>query len=352
MAHPPGPRLSGYIGYLPDARIDDILVDWKHGIHSFRNVRATLLELAYALTVDKTAKGAVILLLDSRITRPRLERELALARGALHPDVAQKIWIILEEEGRYPGLPSRLGRTFEAKLRKAVRLAAPAHRARYPQYTVLHLLIHQWLLDRGPMTTEWLVRASGSSYPTVAAALQRYEHVIARGSDRKVQLRRFPRDEWAEMVAMSDKYRSTERYADRSGQPRSPESLLGRLARRASPDVAVGGVNAGRFYDPRLDLRGTPRLDLSVAGAGASCEDLVKSLDPALERLESRSEPASVVVHHTQVKDSLFQQDPKGKLRYADPVETLLDLHEARLEPQASELLQFFVSRRKTRSPG
>jgi hypothetical protein len=127
--------------------------------------------------------------------------------------------------------------------------------------------------------------------------------------------------------------------------------LLGRLARQAMPDVAVGGVNAGRFYDPRLDLRGTPRLDLSLIDKGASSEELVKSLDPALERVESRGEAGSVVVHHTQVKEPLYQQDPKGKFRYADPVETLLDLHEARLESQAAELLQFFVSRRKVRAP-
>jgi hypothetical protein len=60
-----------------------------------------------------------------------------------------------------------------------------------------------------------------------------------------------------------------------------------------------------------------------------------------LERTIRRDESPSLVIHALRRAESLFQPGEDG-LPWADPVECLLDLHEARLESQALEFLNSF----------
>jgi len=64
-------------------------------------------------------------------------------------------------------------------------------------------------------------------------------------------------------------------------------------------------------------------------------------LDPALEKATRRDESPTLVIHTIRRAESLFQP-VENDLPWADPVECLLDLHEARLESQALEFLQSF----------
>ena len=131
------------------------------------------------------------------------------------------------------------------------------------------------------------------------------------------------------MVALSDEVRAATRFVARSGQARSPQSLLRRL----------------RHYDPEIDLVGVPRVDLSLHCPGKRVDwSFVERLDPALEKTERRDDPAALVVHLVRREAALFQSDDSG-MQWADPVECLLDLHEARMESQAMEFLDFFTKR-------
>ena len=108
---------------------------------------------------------------------------------------------------------------------------------------------------------------------------------------------------------------------------------------------ALGGVLAARHYHPELDLMGLPRLDLCVHSPGRWPDvSFVRRLDPALEATPNPTEPARLIVHFVRQAKSLFLEGPDG-LAWADPVECLLDLHEARLEPQAAELVSAFRER-------
>ena len=346
-------RTHAHIGYEPDAQIDDFLVGVSVGASSFRNVRAILLAMAYLLA-GKPGKSALLVLTSTRITQPRLERELELAGQVMKPGIAKRLHVTIETGGRYSSLPAGLRSGFPAKLTEVVNAGiAKTVRARRPanssEYAILEILIHEWLLARGPMTTDRLMKISGSSYPTVANALKLFDPILVRHSDRQVELRRFPQHEWAGLVAVSERVRATKRFTDRSGQPRSPEAMFRRLRKLNLPNVAVGGVMAARnFYLPSFDLAGTPRLDLTVnTGAGVDW-DFVKELDPAIE-IAARGESANLVVHQIHRRESLFVEGKDG-VRYADPVECLLDLHEARLEQQAQQLLQTLIGRRKSLS--
>jgi hypothetical protein len=98
--------------------------------------------------------------------------------------------------------------------------------------------------------------------------------------------------------------------------------------------VYIGGVAAARHYYPRFDLNGLPRLDLvTTSEVGV---DWLRKLDPALRPTNDPARSPVLVVHPTEdLVDGSEESSP-----WADPVETLLDLHELRLGDQAEDFVR------------
>jgi hypothetical protein len=118
--------------------------------------------------------------------------------------------------------------------------------------------------------------------------------------------------------------------------------MLRRLQRLQRDDLAVGGVWGAKHYQPGLDLAGNPRLDICLHASGKRVDwSFVEQLDPALEMTRRRDEAPTLVVHVLRRATSLFRPNADG-LPWADPVECLLDLHEAHFETQAHDFLNSF----------
>jgi hypothetical protein len=333
------------IAYEPDGQWQDVGVEVKFQTHGFRDLRASLLQRAYWLTSNPKSRG-VLVLVGSRITEEGLQEEWRLAEKVLHPDVVNRLTVAVGRDKQYIGLPSDLGDDFCTWLDQLILEQSHKGKPRDSFYAIFQILLHQWLLAQGPTTSAWLMETAGCSYPTVRDALRRLDHYLLRHSDRRVELRYFPKDEWARLLAVSDHVRSTARLADRSGQPRSPESHIRRLEKLNISNLAVGGVIGTKHYYPNLDLVGTPRLDLSLHCPGRNLDlSFIEKLDPALKKVEDPLQPVTVAVHAVRRKDSFFEPGA-GALSWADPVECLLDLHEARLESQAVDFLRALESRR------
>ena len=311
-----------------------------------RRLRAALMEMARVVSTDKMYR--VVLVLDEpAITESRLREEWQGAGAVIRPELFGRLAMAIRQSGRWTGVPvspdaSEVPVLDEILRHEISRRPAGSGRNSEAHHEILRILIHQWLLGRGPVAVSALMEISGTSHPTVARSLERLDHYLTRHSDRSVELRIFPREEWARLLAVSDDVRNTVRFVDRSGQARSPESLLRRLRQLQRPEIAVGGVLGAKHYQPSLDLIGNPRLDLSIH-SGRKVADLsfVERLDPALERATQRDASPTLVIHHIRRAESLFQPGA-DHLPWADPVECLLDLHEARLESQALEFLNSF----------
>jgi hypothetical protein len=362
-AREPRPSFKADIGYEPDDCWlyggQRVWVEVKPDTSSFRNVRASLLGLAYLLAINPDSR-ALLVLPETRISSTRLNAERRLIRQTFRPDVADRLALVALNDGIPVGLPSDLdGEPFHSWLGDVVnRESNRGTQSRQYYEEILKVLIHQrWKTDE-PVTTDWITKTVGCSYPTAATALQRLGDTVTRHMKRMSKLRQFPRDEWARLVSIADEVRGTKRFVDRSGQPRSPQSLMHRLAKLNRHDIAIGGIEGARHYKPDIDLMGLPRLDLSLhCPKGRIDWRFVKQLDPALEETDERNEPASLVVHVLRRKEHFFEAAdsvwPSGQtngvpgavpsgVQYADPVECALDLHEARLESQARELVNFF----------
>jgi len=332
-------------GYRPDLRFGNTIVEVRSDLHSFRNLRAALLQLAYYLTEQPDERGLLVLA-NPRITDAALRNEWRLAEQTLRPDILRRLSVAAERGAEISAIAGELDPELRKRVRDMVDRQARAQpvRARQPSEAIFLVLLLGWFRRKGPMTTQYLMQAVGCSYPTVASALRRLGNSVRRFSDRRVQLWGFPSEEWQRAVTNLGRVHPTLYYADRSGQRRSPESLLRRALGLDRGDIAVGGVLAARHYYPALDLRGTPRLDLTLhSPAGSADLSFVEQLDPALERTDSKEEPVALAVHVLRTRAVFFETIDDG-LPLADQVDCLLALHDARLEPQAREFLDFLVT--------
>lgn len=339
--------LKDCVGWAPDQRLDKWWVEVKTGIHTARDIRSLLVTLAYAASLDPAGEPTCVLV-DSRMTPDRLARELQLFRSVIDPQVWSRIHVVLRiPPARFIGLPTGIS---EAWLEDVVlhQLALPNANAKgASQYTVLGLLILNWLQCAVPQTTESICRAADASYPTVAKVLKLLEAqgVILKESDRRVSLRKFPLDQWRRWVVASTDARKSVRFVDHSGQARSPEDLARRLQKLHRNDVAIGGVMGAKHHYPALDISGSLRLDLTVHGAAGADLSFVQRLDAALEPSHDLSDRPSVVVHFLTRKDSFFECDADGFV-WADPLECMADLFDARLDNQADDMLRALIDAR------
>jgi hypothetical protein len=318
----------------------------KIGLRDLRSVVLAMVEAAHLTARNEIIERCFLILEAPLIGLERLIQEWQAICSLLRPDLAYKLSLVvrrsehrIEVAGNPPSDEDEkiIDQVVESALfRQDKSQARRRHKEAF--YEVFQVLLIHWFRRSGPLTLKELCQQTGFSYPTVASALERLDSSLRRHSDRRVELDTFPRDEWFRLVAQSEKARATQGYADRSGRPRPPEVLLSRLRELHRHDIAVGGVLGVRRYVPGLDLVGTPRLDLVIhSGREGEVPEFLRRLDPALVPAE-RGEPCRVVLHTLSRPVSFFTESENG-LCWADEVECLLDLHEARLEPQALEFL-------------
>jgi hypothetical protein len=326
-----------------DAEVGHRLIEVKIGAAGVRGVRMGLMQLAYALAKRPGSEG-ILVLSDPVITEERLRKEWERAANVLRSEVMNRLILCTEKQGRVSGITRSIDLDLKSTLLTVVdkerASAGPRLNRADASFVVPKILLHHWLTKGGFVSASWLSSISGYTYPTVAKVIDDLGGLIERGPDRSFRLRWFPQEEFTRLVALSDRARATARYGDRSGQPRSPELHLQRLENLNLPGLAIGGVLGAKHYDPDFDLVGTPRLDISLHARNHQVDlDFIEKLDPALKRINDPLEPSSVVVHTVFHADSLFVPREDG-LFWADPVECLLDLYDARLDIQAGEFLE------------
>ncbi|MCK4823133.1 hypothetical protein KA005_45655 [bacterium] len=283
--------------------------------------------------------------------------------GVLRAGITNRLNIVSFNNNQLTAIHSSIDDEIREELKRIVLVEAPPEKSQLskPVYSseILKLLIYHWILNSDhsskwldqysqsinypeemtskTLTYAWLAKEMGCTYRPVSNTLNEIGTAVIRHSDQSVRLKYFPRYAWEKLLVLSDKSRMTMRFADSSGQPRSPESLLKRLRSLKRQDIGVGGVSGARRIFPDIDLIGTPRLDLTLHCPGEQADiSFIRQLDPALIIQESKSTSASLVIHFLRRKNSYFKIE-KDRSVWADPVECLLDLQEARLETQALE---------------
>lgn len=330
-----------------DFRAAGTVGEVKAGVRGVRDVESALMQLARYL-IGHSAERGVLVLPDVVIREERLRHEWDGFAKVARIDLHQRMRIVGERDGQLFGIPDMP----DAKVVGAIRkhLAKPRRESERPDrvrqadfwyFTVVKLLMHRFVTTGEPMKIGDLATAAGCTYATVRRVLESLGSVIERGSDRSARLRWFPRPELARLSAVAPRVRKTARFTDRTSSTRSAEQHLKRLQRLAESDVAVGGIIGARHYASDLDIVGVSRLDLSLGTTWKrhknAAADLARRIDPALLQTEDPLTPATLVIHQVPHAVDLFVA--VGPTRYADPIDCLLDLYEARLDGAARDFL-------------
>jgi hypothetical protein len=336
-----------------DARVGDLLIEVKAVARGARAIRDGIWSLAAALSGTPGLRGLLVLH-RPEIGSQRLAAEQQAIEAILRPEVSRRIrWVVIENDG-LESLPKDLGPRVRNVVARLIaggdgKRRTPPERG-FATLAVLHVLLDRWLRSAGPVHTNELMATVGCSYPTVATALAEFRDDIVRHRDRRVELSRWPRLGWLRYVSVQERARATEKYTDRSGSPRSAADLIRRLERLERSDIAVGGVPGALHYMPSLDVVGTATLALTLHDPeGRATTDFVERLDPALVRTETAESAPHLVIHRQRLRRFLASEDESGP-RWADPVECLLDLHEAGLEGLAKHYLDTTVRQRSQRT--
>jgi hypothetical protein len=313
--------------------------------------------------IARQGQHSILILDEPQISNDRLFVEWQGIQTLFQPDILESMTLYIRRESdmnEILGCP--LTDQDDDAIEEVAKYARerslrPSRGSSEASFDILRVMLIHWLRKAGPVTSKDLSQETGFSYPTIARTLNDLEPHLNRHSDRRVELHSFPKEAWLKLVAQIDKVRGSRGYTDRSGRPRPPEILLDRLKENSLRNlchnaVAVGGTFGARNYLPGIDLFGNPRLDLVIdahSGRGhrpVAIDTLIRKIDPALKPAE-RGEPCQVVVHTLYRHKSFFTEANDGTF-YADEVECLLDLHEARLEQQALEFLEKLTPRKKS----
>lgn len=346
----PAPASSGVDFVSRDGRILIELQDKPQGMRGFY---AGVMRLALELDRRPDAEIGCLVIQASKLSMSRLQDDWNGAKSVLGGKHARRLAIIAIQEPEVWTDPKRDHRISElaSYIADVPQLKFKQLENSYPIRTtrktdeVIKVLISRWLQNDAPIGIRELGDVVGCSYPTVSKTLKGLEATqhLRRVTGSTVELTRFPESDWKRIVALATINRNTVRFVDHSGQKPNTKSLLLRLKGMKPDNVAIGGVVAGRHWDPNFDLNGIPRLDLSIHETSQSLDfGFMKKLDPALRPTRNQNESPVVVIHTIGRANPGFTLSKKHTLPLADPVETALDLIEMGLVSQASQLLSSF----------
>jgi len=322
----------------------------KLGVSGLRDLHAAAILVALQ-AVEEDFTRACLVVAPQKTTVHRIVQEWRRILNLLRPSIASRLAMIAigpESTLVEPTDPdlARIADIFDA----ALNTQSDDRREFVGRVTrtgkleeITKILLIRWLLNQGPVPIGELARQAGCSVMTalVVVKLMSARRILKRVPNRPIGLDRFPVDNWAELVAKARSANESWRFVDLSGQVRSPESLLKRIAKLNVPALAVGGVVAARHWCPELDLHGTPRLDLVLHTPDATADlGFINKVDPALRLAEPEQDSSpSLVIHPLRRAEPLFEPSRRTDLAFADPVETVLHLENLRLPAQARQVL-------------
>jgi len=351
------PELSREVSTRSGMRADARWIDSDHGTWlvelasgpGLRDLRAKLLDSAVMLDREPSSVRALCVITSEKVTMERLLADLDLVRHVLRPSVAERVHVgRCAETGANvllePGVPPVLEHVVANVQRQQAleRRRAPGG----TQLDVFGFLIRAWLNQAPPLMIKDIQEAVGASYPTVGSVIEKLakQGALERSRDRRVRLSKFPSGEWPNWLVSSMKARTIARFVDPSGHARGPNEMAARLTKATKKRVAISGVVGASKHYPDLNITSAPRLDLSVAGS----QDLswVAKLDAGLVRDDDAPYPA-LAVHFLPPRADRTFMDMDGQL-WADPLECVVTLYEAKLHEQGEDMLQHLIRQRAT----
>lgn len=308
------------------------------GLRNTRDLRAEMLDLARRLATNQD-EGR-LLVEAPLVSVATIQAEWDAALAVLAPAIRRRMHLTIEQRR------SHADRSLQLRDPGIHPLDRPNHR-----YEVLRELAKASLAGDGSQSVRQLAECIGVSQPTVRAALAELGQTgLCRRRGARYELA-------AEEVSVERQARARAlpqmlRFRFRQGSyPRPPAELVERAMLLLGPEgppesapYALSGVHVALTSVPRVDLMGTPRLDLVayVPGKDRSIDvrEMLRRLDHGLEFEPSVVAPAPVVVSLVRAATGSEHHRVIDHVRCADPADVFLSLIDADLVEQAHQFAE------------
>jgi len=356
------PPQNRYFDYLLKDEGKEWWIEFKTGTRSTRDLRAQMISLVMNLhqsTEETSKKCAVLIIINPEMTETSIKEEWFLFHELIDSQYQDHLKLLIWLDGEIDIVASSGNEDLPLEaIRGLITEESKPKQGRLPQadfnHTVTTLLIKNFFEKNHFLKSKDLQHEAKCSYPTLQRILKKVDPWLERDSSRSLRLKSFPDDLWWKLLSNAPSARHTVTFQDVSGQPRSIEGLIKRFQKLKNTDVAIGGVTAALHYLPKLDIVGSPRLDLTVHVNSIlhhprqtfSALRIASQIDPGLEETSDPTAPVRLAIHYLRRNNSDFIKDESSGCWLADPVECLYDLHDARLTPQAEQLLNHLKQQR------
>lgn len=346
-------------GYDFQNATGDAVIELRLSLHGTRDLDAALIHLALLIDEMPHVRRATLVATAGRISAGRIMEQWERIQRTIRPEIAGRFAMVVVAPERVVIAPESdpelhwLAEQAQRALGGGTQVREPNASATAwtpKSFDVWMVLFDAWLRREESLGPTELARRSGCSYPTITATLDRLaaRGELSRSRGGRATFSTQPRRSLSEILVNLESLRPTLRLTDQSGRRPDPESLLRRLQDKAPTECAVGGVVAAHHYVSDFDLSGTPRIDVSLPGApptGQALPAWLRAVDPALGLTQGDRSPI-LTLHFRRGRALEEERDRKGRLPFASPAETLLDLHELRLTSQAEEFIQALRTQR------
>ena len=153
--------IENFPGFRADAVTDDTVFEVLVATKDARRLRTALMELARIADADKVRR-VTLMLEEPKITDSRLREEWKGAGLVLLPELFARLAVAIRQSGKWTGIPvppapGELSVLDEILRHELSRRPASASRGSEAHHEILRILIHQWLLGKGPITVSSLM---------------------------------------------------------------------------------------------------------------------------------------------------------------------------------------------------
>lgn len=312
-------------------------------LRNTRELRAETLDLAARIAATNAAGRMTVI--DPVISETAIQEEWDRLLPAIAPEVRARMTLSIEQGGEDP-VEKQIG-SVESNL---LLLDRPNYR-----FEVLRLLLGASLEDDGPQpaagiaahldgTQVGLVDALGASPTPVRSALVALRDAGLIHSLRWLEIA--PEALSMEQLSRLGALPQTLRFRfERGARIKSPaelakraEPLLGPNGPKSWKPFSLSGTPVAQTEAPKLDLMGTPRLDLVAhipRGDKVFDADVMRLLDDGLEPEPNVLAPAPVVVTLVRAGTRFDRDAGIAQARCAHPCDVFLSLLDMGLRDQA-----------------
>lgn len=303
-------------------------------VQSARDLRAEILALATKL--EGNSGEAQLVIEEPSLSPATVQKEWDAAVQVFKPSIRDRVHLVMDP-------PTKAARLLSTSRDQGI---IPLERPNY-RYEVLRQLVGASLEGRMPHTTRTLAESIGASLPTVRAASAAFQQAgLCRrwGAHHVLDAKNLSAEYIAQLQALPQMLRF--RFAQGT-YPRPPAELVSRamllMGAKRPPEwtpFALSGTPVALASVPKVDLLGTPRLDLAAyvprEASSIDVREALRKLDSGLELEPNPLAAAPVVVTLIRAK-SRGDQLMGDPVRWAAPADVFLSLLDLGLAEQAHQ---------------